>query len=930
VTAEWSAQTARGIFLGAAVGDALGWPQEIRGGLIGGQKQRDRLTPSAEFRSWTRTAGHYSRKYKDPVGPGEYSDDTQLLLATARSCLAGDLWWQRLTEIELAAWPLYQRGGGGAVLSAAGSWADGRPPWRVDGPARAQAVRDRYRRAGANGVAMRVAPHVLWADGPDDLIRRVVRDGIATHGHPRALVGALVYAFALGHAASSQGTHGFGDSVDAAAAGLIDVERVLAVLPPDWGSPQDIDVFAVSWRDTNKETSQLLSLVAESLQRGAMSNPESTLELLGCTDPKVNGAGTVCAAAAIYVASRFAARPQGGLLSAAFLRKADTDTLASLTAAILGALHETEWLGTLAITVQDSDYISTLADRSAARVVQPQPQPTRRPSVLRKTLREELLARRGTEGEFPDGRHYLVKDTVAVDERDVLRTWLRLDEGQTVIVDLRADLAVSTDPRAARGHDPSVLSSPLDRSKREPEVASSRARAVSSAEPDSLGTSPRPTSPESRVILTASSLARSAAFYARVTGRDISVRGGTAEITPELLLQQSASDRRNEVSAIVHIVVDSVAAARRRLGAVTDTGAHLDVRDPDGRTVRISERLPGVPKQNSEGTRSAVGPDQRADPPRLIGAYEAGMSAWLPSTEVFDKSGAIYRDDLRSLDIEPLTNWLSDALGHPRGVGEPNTNSAEARELRDVYADALFDLSRLAEELRFETSVGAVYLIGVRDDIAASKHPAGAAAGGMSIPTVVHALLSPYMLPNPDPSQLIINPGQPIAGQRVLGGWWAAQLFDSALIRGLACLDRLAILLHCAAGKSLSHDRLTKERRLPAFRTTYLKPLEDAYDREQWAQLMALLDHEVFKFVKRYRDGFVHQRRGSMELHGEFGDPRDNASDRMEVLSPGQHLAMVIAFYKLVLTPACAIAGELIASSLRLDEDTERRPGQEP
>ncbi len=40
-----------------------------------------------------------------------------------------------------------------------------------------------------------------------------------------------------------------------------------------------------------------------------MSNPETTLEHLGCTDPKINGAGTVCATAAIYLASRFAARP---------------------------------------------------------------------------------------------------------------------------------------------------------------------------------------------------------------------------------------------------------------------------------------------------------------------------------------------------------------------------------------------------------------------------------------------------------------------------------------------------------------------------------------------------------------------------------------------------------------------------------------------
>ncbi len=256
-TTDVTMQTAQGIFLGAAVGDALGWPQEARGGLVGGQRERDRATPRPEFRSWTRLAGHYSNRYQDPVRPGEYSDDTQLLLAAARSCLAGERWWERLTEVELPAWPLYQRGGGGAVLTAAASWADGRSPWRGEGSARAQAAEKRYRGAGANGVAMRIAPHVLWADNPDGLIRRIVRDGITTHGHPRALVGALVYAFALFHAASSRATHGFGDSVEAATACLIDADRVLPALPPHWGTAHDLEVFAVTWQETNKETLQL-------------------------------------------------------------------------------------------------------------------------------------------------------------------------------------------------------------------------------------------------------------------------------------------------------------------------------------------------------------------------------------------------------------------------------------------------------------------------------------------------------------------------------------------------------------------------------------------------------------------------------------------------------------------------------------------------
>jgi ADP-ribosylglycohydrolase len=595
-TSDATMATARGIFLGAAVGDALGWPQEARGGLVGGQTERDRATPRPEFRGWTRYAGHYSNRYRDPVRPGEYSDDTQLLLATARSCLAGERWLERLTAVELPAWPLYQRGGGGALLTAAASWADGRPPWRGDGPARTQAVEKRYRGAGANGVAMRIAPHVLWADNPDDLIRRVVCDGITTHGHPRALVGALVYAFALFHAASSRGTHGFGDSVEAATAGLIDVDRVLPALPSGWGTPHDLEVFAATWQETNKEVSQLLALITDSLQRGAMSNPEATLERLGCADPKINGSGTVCAAAAVYLASRFAARPLDGLLSAAFLRKADTDTLASLTAALLGALHDTHWLGNLAVDVQDADYITGLAERIAAHVTDPPPWPTRRPRSLRRTLTNALPHSRDSHGEFPDGRQYRLDDIEALHDGRVLRARLRLDDGQTVQVDLRSD-SLAEFGRERRDHYEQWARQPNPASGQLSDEREQAATGNESATP----ASPAPTAAaqpferEASVILGTRSLARSATFYAQLIGRDIPVRDGTAEITPGLLIHQSDADTLIEAPSVtVHFKVDDLLEATRRLGLDTTTAhgrnATIEVRDPDGRIVRISQR----------------------------------------------------------------------------------------------------------------------------------------------------------------------------------------------------------------------------------------------------------------------------------------------------------------------------------------------------
>ncbi|MFB9415536.1 ADP-ribosylglycohydrolase family protein [Dactylosporangium matsuzakiense] len=583
-----SAQAATGIFLAAAAGDALGWPQEARGGLVGGQKERDGAKPQMTFRSWIRHAGHYSGRYRDPVQPGEYSDDTQLLLATARACLAGDHWWQRLTEAELPTWPLYQRGGGGAVLRAAAAWASGRPPWESGSSARAQDAVARYRNAGANGIAMRIAPHVLRADTSHALIRRVVRDGITTHGHPRALVGALVYAFALGHAAQAQATHGFGDSIQAAANGLIDADQILPELPTGWATDSELDRFVGAWHDTNKETQQLLEIITDSLHQGAMSNPETTLERLGCTDPKVNGSGTVTATAAIYLASRFAARPQNGLLTAAFLRKADTDTLASMTSAMLGALHGIDWLGDLAVTVQDAAYLTKVAEHSHARTVAADQWPDPPSRHQRDGLKRTLLTASASEGsakphEFPDGRSFRIADLETVNNQ-ILRARLQLSDGQTVLID--TPLPDTPPPLVRAG-------------SRSPKLNDDAGEQTASALGTTAALANEDVTPEAAVILAARSLTRSAAFYARLTGRDISVRSGTARISPGLLLrQQSANTPMDTTSVSLQFTVGLLADVARRLGLGKEHSSRnprevLEVKDPDGRTVRISQRGAG-------------------------------------------------------------------------------------------------------------------------------------------------------------------------------------------------------------------------------------------------------------------------------------------------------------------------------------------------
>ena len=85
----------------------------------------------------------------------------------------------------------------GATKRAADAWIDGSTPWNLS--RKPQAIK-RYFDAGGNGVAMRVLPHIIRLIESNDfkpIAVNVMRDGVATHGHPRALLGALVYSYAL-------------------------------------------------------------------------------------------------------------------------------------------------------------------------------------------------------------------------------------------------------------------------------------------------------------------------------------------------------------------------------------------------------------------------------------------------------------------------------------------------------------------------------------------------------------------------------------------------------------------------------------------------------------------------------------------------------------------------------------------------------------
>lgn len=180
-----------GALIGAAIGDALGWPNEQNSKNISKNKNSIRT-----YVEWNRRAGGRYWPHEEKICVGEYSDDTQLIIATARSLLRGRQWSNFFRQAELPAWLKYERGGGGATKRAAQKWADNISPWDEKSNSPLE-IKD-YFMAGGNGVAMRIIPHIFKnEENIEKIMAQVVLNGMYTHGHPRALIGAMLYAMAV-------------------------------------------------------------------------------------------------------------------------------------------------------------------------------------------------------------------------------------------------------------------------------------------------------------------------------------------------------------------------------------------------------------------------------------------------------------------------------------------------------------------------------------------------------------------------------------------------------------------------------------------------------------------------------------------------------------------------------------------------------------
>lgn len=328
-----------GSLLGSAIADALGWITEF---LKSKEQLRKRygVDKIKDFRSWKKKTGGRFYAYIDFINQGEYSDDTQLMLCTARSLKPdGTCDMEHFSKIELPLWLDYARGAGITVTAAAKAIQRKTAKWNSNF-FRVKAGNEYidYRAAGANGAAMRIAPIVLANIFDfERAYNEVWKNAIVTHGHPRAIIGALVYSKAL-HLAMTGEHQSLQDIASALQTFVKDLyipfqEQGIKEWVEMWNYGQKED-FEAQFERTKQEMLTQLDFVVHSLNLP----PEKVMFQLGCFERVTKGSGTSTVSAAIALFLRYRHNYEQAVIETINLIGADTDTIGLMVGGLAGAV----------------------------------------------------------------------------------------------------------------------------------------------------------------------------------------------------------------------------------------------------------------------------------------------------------------------------------------------------------------------------------------------------------------------------------------------------------------------------------------------------------------------------------------------------------------------------------------------------------------
>ena len=357
----------------SAIGDALGWITEFERNTTS-LREKYGVERIEKFYTWKRYVGGRFYGYLDNIKEGSYSDDTQLLLSVARSIeKKGNVNQDYFAKIELANWLEYARGGGRTVKTAAEKiqrksvkWFSNFYKFKVNGESYD------YRQSGANGAAMRVLPIALANLGDTDKIKEeIFCNSIVTHGHPRAILGAMLYGYTINKIITLDPEdfswenyliHIGKNFPEKFALTFLDKYEIKEWLN-EWNKSSK-ESFEKIYSETLIETQNYLRLIYQQIKQE--TSVFDTLTKLGCYAPETKGSGTSTVLAGIYLTLKYHNNPLQAVIEGVNSLGTDTDSIAAFTGGLIGALHGQQIIPSKWKNVQDESYLNTISERLLA------------------------------------------------------------------------------------------------------------------------------------------------------------------------------------------------------------------------------------------------------------------------------------------------------------------------------------------------------------------------------------------------------------------------------------------------------------------------------------------------------------------------------------------------------------------------------------
>ncbi|MGV1166733.1 ADP-ribosylglycohydrolase family protein [Enterobacter asburiae] len=352
--------------LWAAAGDSIGWISELVNGKAGLERRIGSQRLSRPV-AWSRIVGGRGGP-KVALPAGTYSDDTQLRLAVSRSIRGNGFFdVENFAKIELTVWPSYALGGGVGTKTAAQNLAKRTVNWFNNFYSTG---RQSYFTSGGNGAAMRIQPHVWSSCGSrseDEILLDVLKDSLVTHGHPHGFCGAIFHAKTLLDILLYNKVPDIRDwkKYIESFSFIPDLIRMDSQLSSFWLAEWESN-SQLSLSDSILKCQKEILYDLENINAILQENNEKTyrriLEITGCLTDKYRGSGIKTALVSAVLAHIYQHdNIESALVCAANEIDSDTDTIASMCGALLGAYSEQE----VTWPLQDRDYLISESMRLA-------------------------------------------------------------------------------------------------------------------------------------------------------------------------------------------------------------------------------------------------------------------------------------------------------------------------------------------------------------------------------------------------------------------------------------------------------------------------------------------------------------------------------------------------------------------------------------